>query len=278
MLKGISMQFPDKKALKILFNYHPAYPEQTSPEEMEFMRLHGLAFEIVEMTHERITQWVFDEFKKCDKKSIVDNFLVGVGQNQPQLRSALSAYAIMTKFPEHDYQTNTGYECCICALCRNNEVDLTFNNSVRYGCGAVIGSVKPDELAFFLSRHNIESHLQPIHDDILLFSEIMTLIANSSHDEKPVTLAKKIRKIPNIKMNIEQIRHFLGLLGHAGILQTDKHLGFIYKYTNIGLAPSSSRSSDWSYPVDFWRGSDGINADAFLYWFGDYPELRDLVG
>jgi hypothetical protein len=219
MPKGIFVQFPDKKALKILSNYHPAYPEQTSPEEMKYMRLHGLAFEIVEMPHERVIQWAFDEFKKCDKKSITDNFLAGIHNNQPQLRAAFSAYAIMTKFPEHDYQTITGNECCICGLYKNNEVDLTFENAIRYCCGAAIGSVKPDELAFFLSRHNIESHLQPIHDDILLFSEIMTLIANSSHDEKPVTLAKKIRKIPNIKMNIEQIRHFLDLLGHAGILQ-----------------------------------------------------------
>jgi hypothetical protein len=44
------MQFPVKKALKILSKYHPAYPEQTSSEEMEFMRLHGLAFDVVEMT------------------------------------------------------------------------------------------------------------------------------------------------------------------------------------------------------------------------------------
>jgi hypothetical protein len=228
------------------------------------------------MTHEFAVQWAFDEFKKCDKKSVVDNFLAGIYNNQPQFRTALSAYAIMTKFPEHDYQTTTGNECCICGLRRNNEVDLTFRNRVRYNSGAIV-STRPDKLAFFLSRHNIEEHLQPVSEDIALFSRIITLIINSPYDEKPITLVKKIRKIPGIKMTVEQTRSFIDLLGHAGILQTDKHLGFIYKYTNLGLAPSSSRSSDWSYPVDFWRGSDGINKDAFLYWFGDYPELVKLV-
>jgi hypothetical protein len=44
-------------------------------------------------------------------------------------------------------------------------------------------------------------------------------------------------------------------------------------YTNPGLAPSKSHSSNWAWPVDFWTGKDGINRDAFDFWFGDYKEM-----
>lgn len=55
--------------------------------------------------------------------------------------------------------------------------------------------------------------------------------------------------------------------------QTPEHPGLLQRFTNQGLAPSSSRSSDWSYPVDFWTGANGVDADAMEYWFGDYPQL-----
>ncbi|GHT97435.1 hypothetical protein AGMMS49545_23920 [Betaproteobacteria bacterium] len=272
------MDTPDKKALKILLEYHPAFPENTSQEDMTYMRSHGLAFDIKEMTHDELVKWAIEEYKKCSKKKITDSFLRGLGRNQPQLRAALSAYAIMTKFPEHTYQTITGNECGICGGLKIKEIDRTFLNAVRFACGSVIGSAGPECFAFFLNKHNHDECSQSVtSDDIEIFSDIINIIMGSEGSEKPLTLYKKIRKTPGVKMNIEQARCFLDLLGHTGILQTSEHQGFIYKYTNLGLAKTSSRSSDWSYPVDFWRGEDGINKDAFLYWFGDYPDLSKLM-
>jgi hypothetical protein len=276
------MHIPDKKSLKILANYHPTYPEATSPEDMEYLRLHGLAYDKKEMTHMELVKWALDEFKKCNKKKVTDNFLVGVGKNQPQFRAALSAYAIMALFPEHAYYSLNKYHqdilyCMTCGAMEKGVIDFTFLNSIRYGCGVAFGS-NPEYTAFLLKVHNDEDeHLQPTSEDLNVFSAIIRFILNAEDTEKPTTLYKKIRKIPGVVMNTEQARHFLDLLGHAGILQTQKHLGLIYEYTNLGLTPSSSRSTDWSYPVDFWRGSDGINKDAFLYWFGDYPDLRKLM-
>jgi hypothetical protein len=269
----------DPKALKILNKYWRRESnnmfKKTTEEEIEILRQNGLFFEEKAMGHDETVAWALDEYGKCDKKSIVDNFLVGVGRNQPQLRAALSAYAIMTHFPRHECQLSGEHWCRLCTWRNYGTVDYTFLNEVRYGCGVAFSDV--EYYAFFLERHRLEEKYQPNSEDIALFKRIMMLILDSSDDEKPITLYKKTRKIPGLKMNVEQARHFLELLGHAGILQTEKHKGFIYEYTSLGYAPHSSRSSYWSYPVDFWRGSDGVCKDAFLHWFGEYEELAELA-
>ena len=59
-------------------------------------------------------------------------------------------------------------------------------------------------------------------------------------------------------------------------LEINEHKGFLKKYTNLASAPRKTHSSDWNYPVDFWLGKDGINKDAFKFWFGEYKELLPL--
>jgi hypothetical protein len=74
----------------------------------------------------------------------------------------------------------------------------------------------------------------------------------------------------------EKMQFILETLGVCGILHNEKHKAPFYAYTDLAVAPRSSRSSDWAYPVDFWSGKDGIDWDAFKHWFGAYAELRDL--
>lgn len=68
----------------------------------------------------------------------------------------------------------------------------------------------------------------------------------------------------------------LEILGWIGVLHTEKHKGAFYEFVNYGNSPRSSRSSDWDYPVDFWRGKDGIDWGAFNYWFDTYPVLENI--
>lgn len=69
------------------------------------------------------------------------------------------------------------------------------------------------------------------------------------------------------------LQHLLEIMGYLSILHTEKYRGSFYEF-NEGITPRSSRSSDWNYPVDFWRGKNGIDKIAFKYWFGEYDELE----
>jgi hypothetical protein len=266
------MKTIDPQALKILLAYHPAFPERTSPEDFARAKAAGLAFDPVKMTHDDAVGWAFSEFAKCDKETVAAAYLLGVGQNMPHCRATLAAYAIMAHFPKHSFATITDRYCSTCALQLDSVVNLTFINSCRW-VGTTIKR-SPDVLAFYLQQHNAEAIDKPSDADIQKFCDVLDVIGACPPEEKPTTLYKKIRKIPGIKMSDEEGRHFLDTLGYAGILQTPEQQGFIYKY--IGhLTPTKSHSSDWSYPVDFWTGKNGVNTDALKYWFSAYPQIAN---
>ena len=42
------------------------------------------------------------------------------------------------------------------------------------------------------------------------------------------------------------------------------------------MVANHKHSSDWLYPVDWWKGRDGINQDALKFWFGEYEDLQSL--
>lgn len=264
----------DPRALEILRKYNLLAPEQTSAEDFSYAKEHGLMFDIEYRGHDEIVDWAISEVSKCSKESIADAFLWGLENQRPDLRSAFSAYAIAVNFPRHTYVDTKGTgHCDICATLDNAKLDLSFFNNCRW-TGSVINR-KPAVLAFYLQQHNrLEFDERPARG-VELFREVLELISNSPPDEKPTTLAKKIRQLKELKFSAEQAKFFLDALGYAGILATPEHPGFIYRYTGH-LNPRKSRSSDWGYPVDFWTGKDGIHRAAVAYWFGQYPSLTGV--
>jgi len=274
------MKSIDSRALKILIAYSPIYPEETSQEDFAYAKKHGLMFDLRRMSHDAIVAWAIDEFAASRKSEIVRSFFIGLGLNEAYLRSAISAYAVMTNFPQHKYTTteqNSDF-CAICGMMRDKNINLSFLNKCRW-TGSLVGR-DPSVLAFYLQQGNKMSidktklMANAEKNGVYKFIQILELIASSLGDEKPSTLYKKIKKIPSLKMSTNEARYLLDALGYCGILQTSKHVGFIYKYTGH-LSPSKSRSSDWGYPVDFWTGMDGVNFDALDYWFSDYPEIMN---
>ncbi len=266
----------DPKALKILLDYDLLNPEATSPEDFDYACKAGLMFPDVTMTHDEIVAAAIAEFKKADKASVADAFLVGIGQNIPYYRAALSAHAVMTHFPDHSFKSFTTEvertHCGVCAIYEDQKVRSSFLNRCRWnGC---IVSREPDWLYFYLRQHNQDAHPKPTDDDIRVFIDFLDAISASDAAETPTTLSKRLRKLKIVKLSVEESRYLLDTLGYCGILQSGKHRGFIDRYTNY-LSPRKSRSSDWGYPVDFWTGEDGIDIDALQYWFGSYPAIRD---
>lgn len=264
----------DIKSLKILKSYHPAYPDRTSPEDYEYAKEKGMMFEKKKMTHDEILLWAHKEYKECNRKSIIDAFIYGLSHGVSYYRAPLSAYAVMTKYPQHNYspytmEINDAY-CNICALHESQFVDLSFLNACRWN-GSIIHR-RPDMLAFYLHQHKKEASVIPDDRDINVLIKLLKSIFESGLDEKPTTLMKRLRKINSTKMKIDEIKYFLDTLGYCGILDTPEQRGFIYQFVNY-LNPRKSRSSDWGYPVDFWTGKNGINFDALDYWFGSYFDL-----
>lgn len=236
-------------------------------ESLSVLQANNMIFPDEEIEHDELIVNLLKERDTADKQSVVASFLIGLENRQPEKRAALSAYAISLNFPAHSFTSAHGIQCDVCGAFENKKRNMTLCNLARYSAG-VSGSGSPEDVYVFLREHNKASI--PQVQSILMLEKVLAVLRTSDPDDKPVTMEKKIRAIAGIDMDQEQSRGLLDLLGQIGILETGKHKGFVHQYTYMGLAPRKSSSTDWSYPVDFWTGKEGVNEDAVNFWFGDY--------
>jgi hypothetical protein len=246
----------------------------TSPEDMAYLKQHGLAFDPITISHDEAVQKCFEYYALCKKRHVTDAFLASLGSARLEYRSGLSAYSIMQTMPNHAYQQTPASNCKICCAQEfKKRLDLTGLNQERFGYGSMIGYKGPYELQFFLQQHARLEAVSPTAADFAIFNSIIDMIINADEDTKPNDMAKKLRTVAGFKASVDQCKYLLEILGFCGILESEKHKGYLTVCINPGLAPSKSHSSNWAYPVDFWTGKDGINRDAFDFWFGDYKEI-----
>ncbi|GAB0168347.1 hypothetical protein LSPCS325_17840 [Lysinibacillus sp. CTST325] len=264
----------DDKALKILLNYSLLNPEKTSEEDFQYAKTAGYTFDKILQTHNEAIENAMFEMRKCNKGFAVDLFLASLSTQRLDWRSGLPVFVIMRQFPTHNFKS----DFISCEKCANNAedlVDLTFINKIRFGHGGVISGNIYD-FSFILQQHNKLPHIKPTKKDFDIFQFIIEIIRNTESNDTPFKVQKKIRKIEGFKSNEEQRKALLETLGFCSILETEEHKGFLHQFINLGLAPRSRYSSDWLYPFDWWKGSDGINQNALKFWFGGYEELQSL--
>lgn len=263
----------DTKALKILHSYDILHPENMPSDEFSYAKQHGLMFDDEHETHDEVIKKCFNAYAGCEKEHFTNLFLASLSSNRLDYRSGLSAYAIMQTFPNHVFETINDYDCKIC--CETPELNIDFNmiNMFRFFCGGIAG-VNASCLYFFLNEHKKLINIYPTLLDFKLFRMIMDVILSVDEKATPTILQKEIKKISCFKATKEQIQYFLETLGYCSILETSTHKGFLFQYTNLGIPPRKTHSSDWKYPVDFWKGKDGINHYAYEFWFGQYKELK----
>ncbi|KIQ16520.1 hypothetical protein RT99_20885 [Flavobacterium sp. MEB061] len=242
--------------------------------------------EELENVHDIWNIKLFEEYEKCDKKIIVDSFLASFSSNKRELRSALPVYAIMQTFPNHKFILRENQilaresPCGICSTAYGYPKELSEKSlEILYLCineGGLIGHGLSNYYNYLHVFNSNEIKNAEVKDeDFRIFSEILDIILNTEeNDTLKKTVLKNIGKIKGLKITVEQRQVLLETLGYCSILETDKYKGLLEKYTNLSVAPRKTHSSDWNYPVDFWLGKDGINKEAFKFWFGNYKQLE----
>ncbi|MDB5766617.1 MAG: hypothetical protein JWQ61_1431 [Collimonas fungivorans] len=284
----------DARALKILLKYdvlaagyeargYPLNARQqeyvekngTSPDDVSYMKQHGLAFDSLKIGHDEAVRKSFEHYALCKKKHVTNLFLASFSSGRQDYRSGLSAYAFMQTMPDHVCKLSSADVCKICSAVEvKDRLDLTGLNQQRFKCGSMIGYKTPYEIQFFLEQHHQLEDVPPAAADFAIFNAIIDILKHADDGLKPKDAHKELKKIPGFKPTTDECQYVLEILGFCSILETEQHRGYLTHYTNPGLAPSKSHSSDWAYPVDFWTGKNGINRDALKFWFGAYKEIK----
>lgn len=192
-------------------------------------------------------------------------------------------------------------ECLPCPICSSMYKGENYDNMDWYFVYGLPVNDVYSLLYVITETNNMKHEHLPCENDFATFRTIVEILRDTPQDMKIRDVHKAMKKQDFFKEWVnkeklfrksstfkdtdlptpiaameEKLQFVLQTLGVCGILHTTKYLGVFYQYINPASVPQSSHNSDWEYPVDFWRGENGIDWNAFNYWFGGYKELESL--
>lgn len=232
---------------------------------------------VVGITHNQGMDWLLEEREKVTKEKAVNLFLSSLSTRNLSWRSGLSAFAVARHMKKHlwNFKEKNDYMCPVCAdydIYENMGKDLAKIDEFRLEYGALIpinnGVVT---LAFYLDQINRMKEEIPDDVDLGIFTSIINLILDVPDSCNANELEKKLGKLKAFKSNKEERRGIIETLGYCGILETREHKGYYLNFNDAETReqrPRGAQKNDWAYPVRFWKGKDGINEVALIYWFG----------
>lgn len=263
---------PDARAEGILFATYWSregwkQDRVTAAEDFAYARRTGYMFEPVSISHDETVRRLVRLRSRLNAADVARAFSDSLVNGRLDLRSALGSYGASLRLPEHRFAiAQARGDCRICHSYEGREFsDLNVLNFERFKWGGVRHADVLYAL-FDLSQFASAAHdAHPESQEPLL--RILDIAANAPADCGPNDLAKLIA--PHVAGNASQRRVVIECLGYAGILQPASHRGFFEGYPEV--REHSGGKNDWAYPVQWWVGQDGVNADAVKFYF---PNLR----
>ncbi len=275
----------DKKALNILRKYYINWRnrEKTPTEaEWDYCISKGVFYETEKISHDEM----YSELKEfAEIISIEDTakaFLYSLSSGDVRYRTALSSLLWAKSLYEHEENEgkiadyNFSYHCTVCGCkCNRDEVDWNLYNAWRMFPGA---GVNPDygqlEYALFDLRefYKLEP-VEPSEDDYYILNRIFGTIKKATSANKANAVIKMIKQENILDVTADEIHALLGVLSMCSVLETDTEKGYLHSFTNAEDR-EFMYEKDYYYPLNFWRGNDGINYEAVEEIFGSFSADR----
>jgi hypothetical protein len=265
---------PDPKALQILFSTYWSSSgwkdKPTTPKaDYQYAVAAGVMSEPIQRDHDEIVKWVCKVRKRIDKEKVARAFLASLSSRRLDLRSALGSYAVARHLPAHRHKRSQRYLADTCAICGDlpdsSPHDLNVLNFERFKWGGV-RHLDPVYMAFDLERFLESDYPSPTAADQEILAGILRVARSLPAKARLSHLDKGLAAL--LKSNKNERTMLIHILGYAGILQPRDHRGFFAGF--IDAEERQETGTDWCYPVEWWRGSDGVDEQAVHFWF---PQL-----
>ncbi len=268
------MKVLDKKAQQILFKTYwssagwKSEPAIT-PENFDYALGAGYMFEAVVLSHEDIVEWLLSVKKKIVLQHISNAFLSSLSSRRLDLRSALGSFAVTRNFPKHKFSGKLTCSVCGEVSKPRQAENLSVLNFERLKWGGV-RHLSPLYIAFDLEQFSQNDAVNSTPKDCEIFKAIIQTAKSLEGTARPRDLEKALSKI--VDSNQAEREVLIQILGFCGILETQKQKGFFESFMNYSEREERPVNKiDWSYPIDWWRGVDGVNEDALAFFF---PQVR----
>jgi hypothetical protein len=264
------MKVLDKKAQQILFRTYWSSAGwksklETTSEDFDYALKAGYMFKPVILSHDNIVDWVLSVTKKVDLQQISNAFLSSLSSRRLDWRSALGSYAIARHFPKHQFSGKLTCNVCGEVSKPKQAEDLSVLNFERLKWGGV-RHLSPLYIAFDLEQFSKTDAHQPTPKDFEIFNDIIETAKLLDGNARPRDLEKALSKI--VESNTAEREILIQILGFCGILQPQKQEGFFGSFVNYNEREERPVNKiDWSYPISWWRGVDGVSKDALAFFF-----------
>lgn len=266
----------DKRAVRILSDtfWSPAGWKRTpttSPDDFAYAKSQGVMFDSVCLTHDQAIDAVQTAVDAIDRALVAEAFVASLSSRRLDLRSGLGSYAAGQHLRSH---RKTRSSCAThCGWCGHydGDVDLNVLSFERIKWGGVRHD-HPAYIAFDLQRLRPTPRVTPQRDDIVLLRSILDIAGSLPPGARPNQLDKALSKI--LPSNSAERRTLISILGFASVLIDPARPTFDSRFVPLAERERTPwHTDDWSYPVQWWTGSNGVNAAAVRHWFDAY--LRD---
>lgn len=271
----------DKKTLKLLKKmrcFDPNYG--LSEDDINYLSNSRAVFDKQMFSHDELVKKTIEEYQGITKKQVVNTFLHGLATNNPVDRCALSAYSVAQNFKAHEfYENNEGgaHNCLYCGSLKKFEADLTINNKLRLK--GSISSADPNELYFVLKYAPTCFCQKKVRLGEEMLVDFLEFVSAQPKETTPSKMIKAWKKeiLPAFKFDMWQKQGLIDTLGFCGLLKPKDKLSYFDEYIDNHKTTRKTHNSDWSYPVDFWVGEDGVNIENLMYWFDEYSIIRQWI-
>lgn len=251
-----------------------------SHEEFIEAKKQGYMFEYPQcISHEETLEKIRKILEKIDERDVANAFLYSLQSHRLEYRSALGSYWYAISIPKHE---TTGEEHCkICDWYKwksnPNQYELkrgiNIFNFERYKWGGV-RHTKTEYVLFDLEQFLLLPKVSKTKDDIEMLKKILDCISYLETKNKAGKYRDYILKQKIIKANKIEIGILLDILGICGVLSSKEHPCYIDNFTMAdGSRDPIEYNNDFSYPINRWKASDGVNRDRFKAVFGTDYEI-----
>jgi hypothetical protein len=272
----------DKKALQILIDTYWSpkgwkKDRTINSADFAYARQAGYMFDPVTMTHGDIVARLLIIRSRVSIEQVTDAFLASLSARRLELRSALGSFSFAAHFPDHRLVEQVADPCRLCGLYGHSagkREDLNVLSFERWKWGGV-RHLDPLYCWFDLMQFEKTNLVAPTQEDYSILARIVEIASGLPPNAKPNELEKRISK--TIKSNSSERRVLIEILGYCGILKPADRCGFLQAFTSIehrNRDRPPDHTNDWSYPVTWWQGADGVDRDALNRLF---PKIAAVV-
>ena len=140
-------------------------------------------------------------------------------------------------------------------------------NFERYKWGGV-RHTSPEYALFDLEQFLLLPKVTPADEDWAILKEILHTAKELDPCKKAGALRQLITKKKLLTTNKAEVEVILDILGICGILSSPDAPCYCDRFANVWERSPRELTNDFSYPVNRWYASDGINENRFLKVFG----------